>query len=164
MAGRPTKFRLPLAAEICLKMITENPPNNNVKKICAANSKYPCFKTFYSWLFKANQEDSADEFKEFLHQYNRAIEIRADIYNDEQVNIAYDDKGDILVGLQGMRGNSTNVARSKLKIDTIQYLLKVSNPKKYGDRNATDLTIKSNGAACDALQKITESYMNKEKG
>lgn len=140
MAGRPTKFNPKLGREICKKLAN----GESLRSICRS-AKMPSRVSVHAWLIDGDMENPDPLKAAFLNQYVTATHIRADEKFDELDEIARNEKID--------------VARAKLITDVGKWSLGRMNPSKYGDRNTTDLNVKSNGAACDALQKITESYM-----
>jgi hypothetical protein len=114
-------------------MMTKPIPENTMERICVADDM-PCRKTVYNWLMDAADKDASLELKEFLHRYNIACNIRLDNMFDETLNVAYDESGDLISDSNGLKGNSTKVARDKVKIDTIKWALSKLNPEKYGER------------------------------
>jgi hypothetical protein len=81
--------------------------------------------TFYNWL-----EDSEDNQK----RYARAREEQADLLVEEMIELSDEKNGDTLNTTIGEQGNSANVARSKLQVDTRKWLASKLRPKKYGDK------------------------------
>lgn len=151
-AGRPTDFTPELGAEICLRMMTYKLPDNSITKICAADDM-PCRTTIYLWLLDAAKEDASDEQKEFLNRYNLACNIRLDNMFDESFNVAYDEAGDLINDSNGLKGNSTNVSRAKVKIDLIKWALSKMNPEKYGERIRQDVILDASETLLDAIMK-----------
>jgi len=76
----------------------------------------PHYCTIYKWL---------RENEEFANQYARAREDQADTYADSLAYIAETDE---------------DVARARLKIDTMKWVASKLKPKKYGDFKAVELT------------------------
>lgn len=94
--------------------------------------KYPCNVTFLEWV--AGNE-------EFMKQYDKAMEIRADKMFDDLLIIADNQENDVTVKPDGTEYINHNVInRNKLQIDTRKWSLSRMNPKKYGDKQAVDVT------------------------
>lgn len=126
--GRPTIFSVDLAELICLEIAISG---KGLHRICSDNELLPSVRTVYSWLFQAsNKEDQFYKEKgEFLHKYTRAREMQADLYNDETIEIADNNRHDreSFVGIN-------HIQRAKLMCEM---RLKVSArlwPKKYGSK------------------------------
>lgn len=86
--------------------------------------------TFFKWI---------DSNKEYINQYARATELRADYIFDEMFEIADDGQNDYIEkvtndGESYTVLNSEHVQRSKLRIDARKWALAKMNPKKYGDK------------------------------
>jgi hypothetical protein len=75
-------------------------------------------------------EDSEDNKK----RYACAREEQADLLVEEMIELSDEKKGDTLNTNIGEQGNSANVARSKLQVDTRKWLASKLRPKKYGDK------------------------------
>lgn len=84
-------------------------------------------------------------------QYARAREEREEFLVDEMYKIAYDDEKDVLrekvvTNVDGSKmvlkeAHSEFIARSKVKIDLIQWHLGKMNPKKFGNKLELDGTV-----------------------
>ena len=72
----------------------------------------------------------SDEAKE---RYTRAVNERTEGQVDEIIEIADDKADDYIVGENGIQGNSVNVQRDKLRIDTRKWVASKMRPQKYGD-------------------------------
>lgn len=142
MAGRPTKFNVKLGRDICTKMLVNSPKKSSLRYICSLKSM-PDRKSVYTWLLKAQEEGASLELQAFLHQYEMSVLLRSENCFDEILHVVY---------------TETDTSRARSIVDALKWCVSKMLPDKYGDRQATDLTIKSNGAACDAIQKITESF------
>lgn len=89
-------------------------------------------RTFYEIL-------ESDENKQ--KRYARACELRADKIAEDTLNIA-DSIGDDIITLDDGREveNQRVIQRDRLRVDTRKWLLAKLHPKKYGEKNTTELT------------------------
>lgn len=125
--GRPTKYTRELGLEIC-ERIAEG---ESLRSICQ-NEDMPVAKTIYNWLF---DEDK----KEFLHNYETARNVQAEIMFEELLEIA-DDGANDYVERERQDGStydavdSEHIQRSRLRVDTRKWYLSKVLPKKFGDK------------------------------
>jgi hypothetical protein len=111
--GRPTSYTEEKSAQIC-RRITEG---ETLRSVCR-DTKMPDVHTVLKWLNK---------FPDFLQRYSLARDAQADSFADTLVDIAWDDK--------------EADARSRLKIDTLKWLMARMAPRKYGDKTMGELAI-----------------------
>lgn len=132
--GRPTTFTPDLGALIC-SLIAEG---QSVRKVCLLPDM-PHLSTVMLWVLKG---DSGDElYKTFSDQYARAIDIRADYWAEQIVDISDDNSEDELFTEDGKRvQNGEFIQRSKLKIETRKWLMGKLKRKKYGESVVTEST------------------------
>lgn len=158
-AGRPTDFTPELGAELCLRLMTYKTPENSLTRICSADDM-PSRITVYHWLLKAASNDATTELIEFLNRYKLSEQIRMENMFNETVEVAYDDSNDKIMTDIGERGNSTAVARARLKCDAVKWCLSKLNPQKYGERieqhHSGDVGINPAAAFLEALRKSRE--------
>jgi hypothetical protein len=139
--GRPTIYSDELAATICQRMAE----GESLRRICG-DDDMPDKSTVLRWL----GDDSHPGFRE---QYAHATEMRADFWADEIVEVAYDGTGDTTEDDSGRKSvNQEVVARSRLKVDTLKWLMERLVPKKYGNKlqHTGDLTVRYE----DALKEL----------
>ena len=123
----------------------------------------PNWRTVYDWI-------SADE--ELAARIACARELGFDAIAEDILDIADDGTNDWVERKRKDGSTDTvidaeHVQRSKLRIETRLKLLAKWNPKKYGDKNTTELTgadggaIKTEavGAAPDAMRELTEALL-----
>lgn len=110
--GRPSVFSKELGNLICERIAN----GESVLKICK-DKEMPCRKTVTNWLLDKNKKD-------FLRNYEEAVNVRTENMFDEIEDIADNKKGE--------------VQRDRLRIDTRKWYLSKVMPKKYGDK--LDLT------------------------
>lgn len=119
--GRPTRYTVALAKEIC-DAIASSP--KGVGKLCVENPHWPNKDTIFTWL-KDN--------KDFSDQYARAKQVQIECVVDELLEIADDDTKDCIVDAEGeIVLNSQAVQRARLRIDTRKWLACKLVPKIYG--------------------------------
>lgn len=119
--GRPPLYSLKLAQKIC-GLIATNPAS--LKSICQSNPDLPAPQTIYRWLYENVQ---------FREWYARARESQAHIFSDEIIDISNDSKNDYFVDDKGtIRVDHENIQRSKLRIDTLKFLMEKHAAKVYG--------------------------------
>jgi hypothetical protein len=105
----------------------------------------PSKSTVMKWL--ADKDPQYDDLRakykiareiQELHIYEELKDIADDSSNDYMERTLKN--GDTVLAL-----NIENVHRSRLRVDTRKFLLRVMNPKKYGDRVVNELTGKDGG-------------------
>jgi hypothetical protein len=123
--ARPTTYSKELVFQICELIATTS---QSIKTICKPETM-PCAATIFNWLATN---------KEFLDQYTRAQEMRADMLIEETLEIADDGSNDFMTITKGdqvyEQENKEVTNRSKLRIDTRKWIASKYKPKKYGDR------------------------------
>jgi hypothetical protein len=129
--GRPSKYTIKLAAEICRRLMG----GESLRTICL-DDHMPRRETVFNWLH-AHQS--------FFNQYAQAREAQADTIFDECLDIADDGSNDWMEKQTRSGGvidvvNHEHISRSKLRVDTRLAMAKRLAPKKYGDRTAMELT------------------------
>ncbi len=123
--GRPTDFTPELGDILCAKIATST---RSIKRICE-DKGMPSHTTFWAWLRK---------YPDFLAQYTRAKAEQSDLLIEETLDIADDSRNDFIEELdkkgevKGALFNKEAVQRSKLRIDTRQWLATKLKPKIYG--------------------------------
>lgn len=125
--GRPSEYAQAIADEICERIAD----GESLRKICA-DENLPCKSTVFKWL---------SGVQSFADQYTRAREAQADTMADEIIEISDDGFNDTYVDENGNRRTDQDViGRSRLRVDARKWLASKMAPKKYGDRQAIDLT------------------------
>ena len=160
--GRPTSYTPETAALIC-SLLAEG---LSLRKICSLENM-PLKTTVLNWLFYPS--DFRDEF---LDQYRTGRQMQAEAHADDMVDIADDSSEDeIFIEADEKSGkgakivfNREFVARSKLRIETRQWVATRLLPKVYGARpeekaehadDSTELT-----ALCEAMAQTQTSTDN----
>jgi hypothetical protein len=118
---RPTDFTDEIFAVICERM-TEG---EGLREICR-DPDMPSKTTFLRWVDKDTGRQA---------QYQRAREALMDHYADEIRQIAWDDSRDT-IKREGKPDlcNHEWINRSRLKVDTLKFLMAKLHPKRYGDK------------------------------
>lgn len=81
---------------------------------------------FWQWLY-------ADP--ELQAEYSKVLAARANVYAEELVDLCDDTTGDYVSDAEGnTRFNPENVLRSKLRVNTRQWVISKLLPKRYGER------------------------------
>ena len=152
--GRPTKYSEELGKKICKELAS----GKSLKRICE-KKEYPTAKTVYNWLLDKDKKD-------FLHNYESARNIQADLMFDDLLDIADDGTNDYYVkenkdGSIYKALNSEHVQRSRLRVDTRKWYLSKVLPKKYGEK--LDLTSGGERMPAPLLANIDVSNNNSNK-
>lgn len=96
----------------------------------------PAVSTMCLWLNQGAKQ-------EFLEQYEHAQAIKAENLADELLAIADDGTNDYMQRTNadnpGWVANGEHIQRSRLRVDTRKWIAAKLLPKKYGDRNTTEL-------------------------
>ena len=107
--------------EICERMAN----GKGLREICE-DPQMPHRATVLRWI----ENDSGRQAK-----YQRAREACMDWYQEEILTIAWDDSQDTIHDRKGNpKCNHEWVHRSRLKVDTLKWLMSKLHPKKYGDK------------------------------
>lgn len=117
--------------EKCFDLICKKITKGQALRTILKDADMPSSSTFYIWL-------DSDEIKS--KQYARATELRADNIFEDIIDIADDNRKDLLTDKDGNeRTNSDVIQRSRLMVDARKWYLSKLNPKKYGDKIETTL-------------------------
>lgn len=123
--GRPTTYNLEIGLAICERIAQ----GETLSQVCASPDM-PARATVYRWQ-EANLE--------FRDTYRRARELQMEAWGDEIVTIADDTSLDTVTRVtpQGREYEAIdheNIQRSKLRVNTRQWLMARLNPRLYGDK------------------------------
>lgn len=124
--GRPTRYTAKIADEI-LDRLSDG---ETLPAICS-DDRMPSRVTVMRWADEDRQE--------FSDRYQRARERQRDAWSDDIVTIADDGTNDY-VEREQKNGDAKvifdreHVERSKLRVSSRQWLMKVGSPHKYGDK------------------------------
>jgi hypothetical protein len=119
---RPAEFSDDIFTEICDRMAG----GQGLRKICD-DPNMPSRQTFLRWIEKDTGRQS---------QYQAAREALMDWYAEEILEIAWDSSKDTIPGdgKKPPRCDNEWVNRSRLKVDTLKFLMAKLHPKRYGDK------------------------------
>lgn len=114
--------------------------DQGLAQICEENPELPDDKTIYRWLIK---------HEIFREMYTRAKEIQQlGPMGESLINISDDGRNDWMKRLAFNGGNPSwevngeNINRSKLRVETRKWLMAKLAPKKYGEAQQIDMTVK----------------------
>lgn len=160
--GRPTKYSIELASEICELLADGNP----LRRITRMEGM-PTSASVYLWL---------QQHKEFLEMYTRAREDQADALADEIVEIAdeqpelvqvYDKDGKLVE----VKIDSALLAWQRNRMDARKWTAAKLKPRKYGERQIlagdaeNPLEVKQNSILLDeVLVNLQQTRQGKIKG
>ncbi|MHC2241118.1 terminase small subunit-like protein [Bradyrhizobium elkanii] len=120
-AKRPSEFADEIFDEICDRMAN----GQGLRKICE-DPEMPSRQTFLRWI----EKDTGRQAK-----YQTAREALMDWYAEDIVEIAWDSSKDTIKDGKGEpKANHEWINRSRLKVDTLKFLMAKLHPKKYGER------------------------------
>jgi hypothetical protein len=122
--GRPSSYTFEVSEEICEQMAG----GKGLRAICAQEGM-PSRPTVLRWL----QDNSG-----FRDRYAQAREALMDWYSEEILKIAFDDSGDLIIDGDRVISGHHVVARARLKIDTVRWIMAKLHPGKYGDKPALE--------------------------
>ena len=122
--ARKVKPRITHSNEIVATILDRVANGEPLSKVCDAPNM-PTRKSFFEWVAK----DPA-----ILTGYNLAIEMRADLYAEETIEIADDGRRDYTVTEDGREvPDHDHIARSRLRVDARKWYASKLAPKKYGE-------------------------------
>jgi hypothetical protein len=135
LKGRPTKYNLELADNICERLAS-----GESMRAISRNDKYPAMSTLFKWL---------REHREFSEQYAKAKEESADALVEDMLDIA-DNQASQPVMVDGkpltVNGeiiktvDSASVQHARLRVDTRKWAASKLKPKKYGDKVVSEIS------------------------
>jgi hypothetical protein len=144
------EFTEEIFTAICERMAN----GEGLRKICG-DADMPSRSTFLRWV----ENDTGRQAK-----YQKAREALMDWYSEEILAIAWDDSKDT-IKREGKADlcNHEWIARSRLKVDTLKFLMAKLHPKRYGDKLPETVEAKSHEAALRELEgesPITVRWIN----
>jgi hypothetical protein len=148
--GRPTQYNEEIASAILAEIATNRV---GLATICAGNEVFPEPRTVYRWMLKHD---------EFSQRYARAKEDQLQILEDEILEIADRPQVGEIVTIKAdgstERKVSDMIEHRKLQIDARKWLMSKLKPKKYGDRQALELTTEQSlaEAIANARKRLAE--------
>jgi len=145
---RPAEFTDDIFTEICDRMAD----GQGLRKICSDPSM-PSRQTFLRWM----EKDTGRQAK-----YQAARESLMDWYAEEILDIAFDDKGDIISEGGKVLGNHAAVQRARLKVDTLKWTMSKLYPKRYGERAPEMVMLQAHEAEAKAISPKPAITMERE--
>jgi hypothetical protein len=144
--GRPSEFSEETVTAICGRMAQ----GETLSKVCT-DPQMPAKNTVLRWL---------EAHEDFRTRYARARQLLMDHWADLIIDIAWDDSRDAYVDAQGnKRWDHENIQRSRLKVDTLKWLMSKISPKRYGDK----LALAAEGPEGDKLHRIERVIIGWQK-
>lgn len=120
--GRPTTYTQAIASRILAQMAD----GESLRAICR-DEAMPKESTVRGWVI--------DDLHGFAAQYTRAREIQWQGRAEAMLEIADDGRNDTYMDDAGRaRVDYDNIHRSRLRVDTLKWLLSKLLPKEYGDK------------------------------
>ena len=102
----------------------------NLAAICRGKGT-PGLRTFWTWL----SEDRA-----LVERYELALTMRAQIFAEELVAIADDRSRDVIQTDDGPTFDLDHIMRTKLRVNTRQWVMSRLLQRRYGDRVVQEIT------------------------
>jgi len=130
----------------------------SISDILKNEPNMPSIPVFFEWL---------DADPELAKQYARAKELQAEYSEGMLLQIADDGRNDFMETEKGDKFNGEHVQRSKLRIETRQWLMGKLRPKKYGtEKQSIEHTGKDGGpiehkdvSASDLAKKLSREEL-----
>ena len=113
--------------------IIERIYNGESIRVILKDHGMPSTRTFYNWV---------DSNPEYVKQYARACEVRADNIFEEILDISDNTSNDSIVTENGEIPNSEWINRSRLKVDARKWVVSKLHPKKYGEKLDIEANVK----------------------
>lgn len=134
-----SEFTEEIFTAICERMAD----GEGLRKICS-DREMPSRSTFLRWV----ENDTGRQSK-----YQKAREALMDWYSEEILAIAWDDSKDT-IKREGKADlcNHEWIGRSRLKVDTLKFLMAKLYPKRYGDKLPETVEAKTHEAALLELE------------
>lgn len=145
---RPGEFSDEIFDEICDRMAD----GQGLRKICADPSM-PSRQTLLRWI----EKDTGRQ-----NRYQAARESLMDWYAEEILEIAFDDKGDIISEAGKVLGNHAAVQRARLKVDALKWTMSKLYPKRYGERAPEMVVLQAHEAEAKAAPLKIEFKWERE--
>ncbi len=137
---RPAEFTDEIFDAVCDRMAN----GQGLRKICD-DPEMPSRTTFLRWVEKDTGRQA---------QYTAAREALMDWYAEEILEIAWDSSKDTIPATKTKPARCDNewVQRSRLKVDTLKFLMAKLHPKRYGDRLPETVESRNHEAALLELE------------
>lgn len=156
--SRPTSYTKELAEAVCEKLTA----CGSLRAVCR-DEGMPNRSTITRWV--------VDDIDGFAARYARAKDLGIDEFVDETIEIADDGTNDWMNTERGPQLDSEHIQRSKVRIETRRWLAERMAPKRYGLKQALDLsntdgTLQVDEAARSArvAQLLALAQQRKEQG
>lgn len=142
MSDKRLSYNSQLAQEICTQLSS----GKSLRTICS-QSGFPSQTAVFEWLAI---------HKDFAELYAQAREAWADAIFEEILEISDASELDTTINERGTEvANHEWIARSRLRVDTRKWALARMSPKKYGEKNTTDLNLNDQTTPISEEQKAS---------
>lgn len=132
LTGRPTTYTEEVGDRIC-ELMAEG---ESLRKICKLECM-PSTSTVMLWVAKGDRGE--EPYVLFSEQYRLAVERRTEYWSEEILDISDDSEADYIYTDEGKRiTNAEAIARSRLRVQTRQWLMGKLKPKKYGEKQIVE--------------------------
>lgn len=125
--SRPTSYTPALGDAVCDKLMA----SGSLRAVCR-DEGMPSRSTIMRWV--------VDDIDGFAAKYARAKDLGIDEFVDETIEIADDGTNDYMATERGQQLDSEHIQRSKIRIETRRWLAERMAPKRYGLKQALDLS------------------------
>lgn len=140
MSDKHVEYSVAITDEICSLLAS----GKSLRTICK-QPDMPSQDAVFKWIFKN---------KDFNEKYAQAREAWADAIFEEILEISDNGNEDTTTNERGTEvANHEWIARSRLRVDTRKWALARMSPKKYGEKNTTDLNVTDTQGAISEEQK-----------
>lgn len=128
--GRPVTYDRTLADLVCERMAEGTP----LRQICEANDSLPGESTIRGW--------AVQDIDGFAARYARAREAQMEALAEDILQIADDSGLDVTLDPETSQAriDGEAIQRAKLRVDTRKWLMSKLAPKRYGDKQAVELS------------------------
>jgi len=122
--AQPVTYSTAVAKEFCERLAA----GRTVAAVCR-DPDMPHWTTIYRWM---------EQREEFSLAIARAREVAAGILEAELLQIADETAFDTVETDHGLKADKEWIARSKLRVETRQWLLQKTAPRLYGDKRQVE--------------------------
>lgn len=130
----PVAFSQEIAEQVCEHLV-DGKSLRQIEKMQGMPSKGGILKWLLEGERLAAAGDTAHPKAQFVDQYARACQLRADRLFEECLDIADDSEADSFLGDDGKTVyNLEHIQRMRLRVDTRKWMVGKMNPKKYGEK------------------------------
>lgn len=147
-------------AQIAAKIVAEMGEGRSLRSVCDEIGFAP--STVRNWVL--------DDVNGFAAQYARARDLQVEALADEIRQVADDGTNDWMTVQRGGESveveNKEVVNRSRLRVDTLKWLMSKIAPKRYGDRTSVEqsTTIHAGDTLSEMMLKLRQADNSAKPG